>query len=103
MKRLLALWLILLAVVAPAHAKAGTPYTLHWEMYEDASSCEDATLARNGDAFFEVNETPIPTFEVPGAYVKNADGSTSNLAEAPFDSVLLRWGANEFYFGEQAM
>src|SRR4028118_582352 len=96
MKRLLALWIGLLALLAPAHARAGTPYTLHWFMEEYPHSCENARITL--PSYFDVNGTSIPTFEVPGAFAEHPDNSESNEAEAPFDSVLLRWGSNRFHF-----
>jgi hypothetical protein len=96
MKRLLALWIGLLALLAPAHARAGTPYTLHWFMAEYPHSCEDARITL--PSYFDVNGIAIPTFEVPGAFTAHPDKSESNEAEAPFDSVLLGWGSNRFDF-----
>jgi hypothetical protein len=94
--------LMVLAMLAPSAALAGTPYTIHWVLTEDANSCGEPWLATNGGAYFHANGTPLPTFEVPDAYMEHADGSRSNEAEAPFDSVLLRPGANDFFFGVQA-
>ncbi len=89
-----------LAVLAPSAARAATPYSLAWARTQAAGSCEIADLGKHdGEAFFHVNDTPLPTYQIPGALVTNADGSTSNLAEAGFDSVLLRTGANDFWFG----
>jgi hypothetical protein len=96
MKRLLALWIGLLALITSAHARAGTPYTLHWFMAEYPHSCENARITL--PSYFDVNGTSIPTSEVPGAFAEHPDNSESNEAEAPFDSVLLRWGSNEFHF-----
>ena len=98
MNRLLVFWVVALVLLAPVHARAGTPYTVHWEMLQESNSCEDARLNIPGDAYFHANRMPLPTFEVPGAYVAIPNGSRSNVAEAPFDSVLLRMGANEFTF-----
>ena len=96
MKRLLALWIVLLALLAPAHTWAGTPYTIHWFMAEYPHSCEDARITL--PSYFDVNGIAIPTFEVPGAFAAHPDKSESNEAEAPFDSVLLGWGSNRFDF-----
>ncbi|MDC0744031.1 hypothetical protein [Polyangium mundeleinium] len=83
-------------------AFAGTPYTVHWEMFQESNSCEDARLSMKGGAYFHGNGMPLATFEVPGAYFASPDGSRGNVAEAPFDSVLLRMGTNEFSFGVTA-
>ncbi|NUQ78673.1 MAG: hypothetical protein HUU21_34525, partial [Polyangiaceae bacterium] len=99
MKRFLVLCIGLLALITPFRANALTPYTIHWINSHDAGSCGDPTLTINGDGYFHVNQTPIPTFEVPGSYTNHQDGSRSIIAEAPFDSVLLHWGANDFFFG----
>jgi hypothetical protein len=96
MKRFFAFCIGLLALVAPAAGKAGTPYTIHWDMVEYSGSCEFARLTL--PSYFKVNQTPIPTFEVPGAYTEHPDGSKSNEAEAPFDSLLLQYGSNIFSF-----
>src|SRR6185436_2580850 len=88
----------MLAMLAPCGAWAGTPYTLHWFMSQENPTCEAPHLIHDGDAFFNVNDTPLPTFEVPGAFMTHGDGSESNVAEAPFDSVLLLMGANDFLF-----
>jgi hypothetical protein len=96
MKRLLALSICLLALLAPVHARAGTPYTIQWFMVEHPSSCEHARITR--PSYFKVNHTPVPTFEVPGAFAVHPDDSETNEAEAPFDSVLLDWGKNHVDF-----
>ncbi|WP_437713144.1 hypothetical protein WMF45_45760 [Sorangium sp. So ce448] len=89
-----------LAVLAPSFAWAGTPYSLSWERTQLSASCETAGLGKNnGVAFFDVNDVPLPTYDVPGTLVTHADGSTSSRAEAGFDSVLLRIGANDFQLG----
>ncbi|MDC0679246.1 hypothetical protein [Sorangium atrum] len=54
-----------------------------------------------GHDFFSVNDTPLTTYEVPGALVEHADGSATNRAETEFDSVLLQIGANDFHFHVQ--
>src|SRR4051812_22237962 len=88
----------MLAMLAPSLAWAGTPYSVSWAFTEEDAKCETAELgAENGDAFFSVNETPLATYEIPGA-LKAYDGSESNVAEAKFDSVLLLMGANDFHF-----
>ncbi|WP_437896506.1 hypothetical protein [Sorangium sp. So ce124] len=88
----------MVAVLAPSVGWAGTPYTLLWNEREDATSCGKAELEREGEAFFEVNQTPLPTYSVPDALRIEADGSQSNIFEAEFDSVLLCTGSNDFHF-----
>ncbi|WP_437950988.1 hypothetical protein WME98_09425 [Sorangium sp. So ce296] len=90
-----------LSVLAPSStwARTRTPYTVHWRSYGDADSCGSTELETEGDAIFEANRTPLPTYGVPGALQIEADGSRSNTLEAEFDSVLLRTGRNEFHFG----
>lgn len=96
----LVLAVTLLALLAPSAAWAVTPYSFHWTRTQANDSCESADLKNHdGDAYFRVNDTPLPTYQVPGALVTNADGSQSNVAEAGFDSVLLRVGENAFLFG----
>lgn len=91
--------LSLLAWLAPSGAWALTPYAIEWMRTQAAGSCESADLAQyDGEAYFAVNDTPIPTYQIPGALVQNPDGSQSNVAEAPFGSVLLRVGMNGFHF-----
>ncbi|XXX75283.1 hypothetical protein WMF30_47310 [Sorangium sp. So ce134] len=90
-----------LAVLAPSFARAGTPYSLSWVNTQFNTACLGAAIDE-GDAFFRVNETPLATYSVPGMRVTNADGSDSNTAEAAFDSVLLRMGANDFRFQVRA-
>ncbi len=98
--RVLLTCLGVLAVLTPSAARAATPYSFEWLHTQASGSCELADLGKHdGEAFFHVNDTPLPTYQIPGALVTNADGSTSNLAEAGFDSVLLRTGANGFWFG----
>ncbi|WP_437302915.1 hypothetical protein [Sorangium sp. So ce388] len=88
-----------LAVLAPPFAWAGTPYRLDWEHAELSTSCEGPFF--DGYEFFSVNDTPLTTYEVPGALVEHADGSATNRAETEFDSVLLQMGANDFHFHVQ--
>lgn len=96
----LVLAVTLLALLAPSAAWAVTPYSFHWTRTQANDSCESADLKNHdGDAYFRVNDTPLPTYQVPGALVTNGDGSQSNVAEAGFDSVLLRVGENAFLFG----
>ncbi|WP_437950981.1 hypothetical protein WME98_09390 [Sorangium sp. So ce296] len=87
-----------LAVLAPSAGWAGTPYSLSWINTQSSSSCEGAFLVEDGDPFFRVNDTPLPTYEVPGTLVDHDDGARSHRSEADFDSVLLRMGANDFHF-----
>ena len=92
-------WLALLLLLAPSAAQAGLPYEIQWILLEEDPVCESADLGKhNGEAFFHVNGTPLPTRQLPGALVTNVDGSESNTAQASFDSVLLRTGANDFHF-----
>jgi hypothetical protein len=101
--RALVAWVTALAMLSPSVVWAGTPYNLHWVLTEDAQSCETAELmTSNGHAFFSVNGTPLPTYEIPGAFETRDDGSQSNTMEAGFDSVLLRIRANDFLFGVRA-
>jgi hypothetical protein len=89
-----ALWML-----APSKGWADTRYTVHWDITQENPTCETADLGvNNGAAFFHVNDTPLPTYQVPGAFSMNADSTESNTAEAPFDSVLLRTGSNDFLF-----
>ncbi|WP_437723201.1 hypothetical protein [Sorangium sp. So ce861] len=86
------------AVVAPSFAWAGTPYTLDWVSTQFNPGCLTPELAVPGAAYFRVNETPLPTYEVPGEFAFHDDGSESNRMEAAFDSVLLGMGMNDFHF-----
>ncbi|MGK3969829.1 hypothetical protein WMF38_32390 [Sorangium sp. So ce118] len=96
-QRLVAL-VTMLAVLAPSFAQAGTPYSLSWINTQSSTSCEGAFLVDDGDPFFRVNDTPLPTYEVVGTLVEHGDGARSHRSEAEFDSVLLRMGANDFHF-----
>ncbi|WP_437926866.1 hypothetical protein WMF37_48860 [Sorangium sp. So ce291] len=104
-QRLVALVTVLavLAVLAPSVARAGTPYSVHWISRQDVTSCADAELETEGDAIFEVNQTPLPTYGVPDGLTVEGNGSRSNTLEAEFDSVLLFVGRNEFRFGIHTM
>ncbi|WP_437898613.1 hypothetical protein [Sorangium sp. So ce124] len=87
-----------LAVLAPSFAWAGTPYSLDWVTTSFNTRCLTPELDDPGAPYFHVNQTPLPTYEVPGEFVFNADGSESNRMEAAFDSVLLVMGMNDFHF-----
>ncbi|WP_437936397.1 hypothetical protein [Sorangium sp. So ce341] len=89
----------MLALLSPSFARAGTPYTIHWRSHQDVDSCASPELEHEGAAIFEVNQTPLPTYGIPGAVEIHGDGSASNTLEAEFDSVLLRMGRNDFHFG----
>ena len=92
-------WLMVLMLLAPAVARAGVPYRVQWLITQENPACESADLAKfDGAPFFRVNDTPLPTKQLPGALVNNPDGSQSNTAEAPFDSSLLSPGTNNFLF-----
>ncbi|WP_437996692.1 hypothetical protein WMF26_37760 [Sorangium sp. So ce185] len=86
------------ALVAPSFAWAGTPYTLDWVSTQFNPGCLTPELAVPGAAYFRVNQTPLPTYEVPGEFAFHDDGSESNRMEAAFDSVLLGMGMNDFHF-----
>ncbi|WP_437304897.1 hypothetical protein [Sorangium sp. So ce388] len=101
-RRLVAL-VTVLALLAPSLGWAGTPYSVHWVSRQDVTSCADPELETEGDAIFEVNRTPLPTYGVPGGLTVEGDGSQSNTLEAEFDSVLLFVGGNEFRFGIHTM
>src|SRR5512132_2593211 len=91
--------LAVLVLLAPSVASAGLPYQVRWIFTDENPACEVADLLdHDGDPFFRINDTPLPTYQTPGALVTNADGSESNAAQAEFDSVLLRTGANTFLF-----
>ncbi|AUX37151.1 MULTISPECIES: hypothetical protein [Sorangium] len=85
-------------LVAPSFAWAGTPYTLDWVSTQFNPRCLTPELADPGAAYFRVNQTPLPTYEVPGEFAFHDDGSESNRMEAAFDSVLLGMGMNDFHF-----
>ncbi len=96
---LVAALVVLVGFLRPAAVQAGTPYIVRWDFTEEDAQCETAELGSNdGNAFFHVNDTPLPTHEIPGALTKNPDSSESNTAEAGFDSVLLQLGGNKFAF-----
>jgi hypothetical protein len=96
---LLAACVALVVLLAPSRAAAGLPYRVEWALTQENPACESANLSVfDGDAFFHVNGTPLPTRQLAGALVDNPDGSQSNLAEASFDSTLLRTGDNGFSF-----
>jgi hypothetical protein len=100
--RVLVAWAAALAMLVPSAVWAGTPYSVVWSRTQLDPKCERADLREhNGEAFFDVNETPRPTYDVPGTLVRHDDGSQSSTAEAKFDSVLLRFGENEFFFGAE--
>jgi len=67
-------------------------------MVSESPQCEGARLVNNGGDYFRVNQTPLPTYEVPGAWTIHENGWESHFATAGFDSVLLRMGANDFKF-----
>jgi hypothetical protein len=91
--------LSLFCLLLSSAAQAGTPYTIRWDLTEEDPTCETAALgASDGEPFFHVNDTPLPTHEIPGALMTQPDGSQSNTAEAGFDSVLLHLGGSSFAF-----
>src|SRR4051794_32981992 len=89
------------SVLGSAPARAGTPYSIDWKHTEHtaAGSCEGVHLGANdGSAFFSVNATPLPTYEVPGSYGGVYGGDQWITAKAQFDSTLLYAGANDLSF-----
>ncbi len=88
----------LLVMLPPSLGWAGTPYSVHWVFKQENPACEHATLTDNGGPYFQVNGTPLPTYEIPGTFMTLPDGSEINTAEAGFDSVLLSIGTNRFHF-----
>jgi hypothetical protein len=88
-----------LVVLSPSTANAGLPFRVQWQITQENPTCESAGLGQyDGQAFFRVNDTPLPTRQLSGALQDNPDGSQSNTAEAHFDSVLLSPGDNSFLF-----
>ncbi|WP_437633854.1 hypothetical protein [Sorangium sp. So ce854] len=88
----------MLALLSPSFAWAGTPYRLDWVSIQYNANCLTPKLSDPGAAYFSVNQTPLPTYEVPGEYMVHGDGTESNRMEAAFDSVLLRMGRNDVHF-----
>lgn len=88
-----------LVVLTPSTAKAALPFSIQWQLTEENPACESANLQQHdGDPYFHVNDTPLPTHQLAGALRDNPDGSQSNTAAAHFDSVLLSPGDNSFLF-----
>jgi hypothetical protein len=95
----LGIWVAALVLLAPSVASAEVPYQVQWVFTDENPACETADLLdHDGDPFFRVNDTPLPTHQIAGALVTNSDGSESNAANAKFDSVLLSTGDNNFLF-----
>ena len=94
MKKFCAFIAVILGLVMPSHATAGTQYSIDLAWTQEQPECEHAHLEPVGVALFNVNETPLPTYEVPGAFLTLPNGWETNVARAGFDSVLLRMGAN---------
>lgn len=97
MKRFCTFIAVLLGLVMPSQAIAGTPYTIHWQLTSENPECVTAEIVE-GTPFFSVNAAPLPTYSVPGTYTVQPNGFESNVAETGFDSVLLRMGPNDFGF-----
>ena len=88
-----------LVVLSPSTATAAMPFRVQWQITEENPACEPANLQQHdGDPFFHVNDTPLPTRQLAGALHDNPDGTQSNTAEAPFDSLLFSPGDNAFVF-----
>lgn len=75
-------------------------YLIAWQSisYKGLGSCLDLyQLNVEGAPHFQVNAVPIPTRTIPGNFVGNTQ-IQRNLFGAPFNSTLLRWGQNHFFF-----
>lgn len=75
-------------------------YRIDWQVvsYVSQQSCAAASIVKEGDAFFQVNGFPIPTYTVPGAFVRRPNKDEYNRFRADFGGSLLRWGSNDFFF-----
>jgi len=108
LRLLLAGCLALLVLALPGLARAVTPYTITWIHKEYTGSSESTDLKQNdGTAFFDVNGTPIPSYQERNAagepnLIADSDGSHITV-NAPFDSVLLVAGTNVLSFGVRNM
>ncbi|AGC42664.1 hypothetical protein MYSTI_01316 [Myxococcus stipitatus DSM 14675] len=92
---------LLLALLCARPAWADT-YDIVWETVSyigSKGSNNNATIVREGIPIFDVNLIPLPTYTVPNQLRAAQNGDRYNMFHAPFDSVLLRPGANSFYFG----
>ncbi|MCK8503227.1 hypothetical protein [Myxococcus fulvus] len=75
-------------------------YRIDWQAvsYVSQQSCASASIVNEGDAFFQVNGIPIPTYTVAGAFVRRPNRDEFNRFRADFGGSLLRWGSNDFFF-----
>jgi len=88
-------WLAALVLLAPSGASAGVPYQVQWLFTQEDPTCETADLKEHdGDPFFRVNDTPLPTFQVPGALVtaklsllQQLDTELRDLVTRPLDEI----------------
>jgi hypothetical protein len=85
----------LLTAARPAVAGTST-LMFDWETYTFPDSCLGPWLAQQGQGLFVVNSVPIPTFTLSANTY--TDGHGLGEHQAPFNSALLRVGANRLQF-----
>ncbi|WP_342377049.1 hypothetical protein NVS55_37375 [Myxococcus stipitatus] len=94
--------LLACAALAPLGAHANyRQYLIAWQStsFRSQESCLDVSgLYQEGQANFHVNNTPLPTYTLPGHFKRHSGGDETNLYGAQFSAVLLNWGNNTFRF-----
>jgi len=91
---------LFITLVTPAASQASEWFDL--DVFTDAfisrGSCLHAWMAQPGEALFDVNGWPIPTYPVEGQFRTDLNGDEHNQYKASFQSVLFRPGSNSIYF-----
>jgi hypothetical protein len=87
------------SVLAPASGHTANQFVLNWHTYNHPGSCLGTGLVLEGQANFNVNDFPIPTYTVAGSLVTGPQGSFNQDFRAPFSGALLRPGHNDILFG----
>ncbi len=88
----IAIALALMTQLAPA--RAANQFQLDWQLSNHPYSCLTPGLVQEGQANFEVNTIPIPTYTVPGSLQTWGNGAFDQWFRAAFSGVLFRVGTN---------
>jgi hypothetical protein len=86
-------------LLSASTANAASQFTIDWYKENRPGSCVVPGLEVEGQANFDVNDFPIPTYTQWDTLQQGAYGAFAVHQHAPFSGTLLQIGTNSFYFG----
>jgi hypothetical protein len=98
MRRLILAFVAIAAAFVATPARAANNFSIDWHEYNHAESCLSPGLTVEGQANFDVNTVPIPTYSDWDSYQQYAGTVFEMWFHAPFSGTLFRVGTNDIGF-----